>query len=163
MQNEKEMLAVPMDVTFPPITQESIPPTTVHAMPEVRCAHTRMVPPEQLTPSPRNPNEHSPEQLAIYKSIVEFQGIRRPVKVSKQSGLITSGHGLREVALLAGWPVVPVDDQDYPSEEAELADLVADNALPRLSKLNSTKVQAIVGDLAKIPQFDIKLTGVGAK
>lgn len=157
MDNENPVPLVPSDVTFPPIV---IPPTTPHPMPEVRCTHTRMVPPESLTPHPKNPNEHGPDQLAVYKSIIEFQGWRKAIKVSKQTGLITAGHGAREVALMAGWPLVPVDFQEYESEEAELADLVADNMLPRLSKLNTTKVQLIVSDLAKIPQFDVKLTGI---
>lgn len=120
------------------------PPAQPSALPIVRCAFTDLVDPAALKPHPDNPNRHSAKQLETYRSIVQFQGFRRPITVSKRSGFITRGHGLYQVALMAGWSPVPVDFQDYDSRDAEIADLIADNQLQRMSEMDNAKLQELV-------------------
>ena len=89
------------------------------------CAHTSLIDPRALRPNPANPNRHSAHQVALLASIIQDQGWRNPITVSKRSGLIVRGHGRLEAAMLIGCAAVPVDEQDYASEAEELADLLA--------------------------------------
>jgi hypothetical protein len=126
----------------------------------VHCAHTRLVDPNTLKPNPVNPNRHSAHQIQLLASIIQDQGWRNPVTVSKRSGLIVRGHGRLEAALLLGCEVVPVDEQDYASEAAELADLLADNRLSELAELDEDDLRRVLKSIADAdPDFDIELTG----
>ena len=102
---------------------------------KVYCAYDEMVKLGGLKPNPKNPNTHSQTQIEILGKIIKEQGGRQPIKVSKRSGYIVSGHGRYEAALFIGEDEVPVDYQDYDSEESEMADLLADNRIANLRKL----------------------------
>ena len=107
---------------------------------------------------PKNPNTHSSEQIESLAKIIEFQGWRLPIKVSRLSGFITAGHGRLDAAELRGWRDVPVSYQDYESEEQEFADLVADNAIAEWSVLDFKSINEAIPNLG--PDFDIDLLGI---
>lgn len=140
---------------------------------QVRCAHTKLVDPKTLTPHPANPNEHPPKQLEQFKAILAFQGFRRPITVSLRSGFVTKGHGALAASLLAGYESVPIDEQQYGSEAEELADIVADNQLARMSAMNTEKLttmllsikgQGLSPTLTALPERTIaKLLAVAAQ
>jgi hypothetical protein len=126
----------------------------------VHCAHTRMVDPATLKPNPDNPNRHSAHQIQLLGAIIQEQGWRAPITVSKRSGLIVRGHGRLEAALLLGCESVPVDFQDYESDAAELADLLADNRLSELAELDDDDLKKVIERLKEAdPSFDTDLTG----
>jgi hypothetical protein len=126
----------------------------------VHCAHTSLVDPNTLKPNPVNPNRHSAHQIQLLASIIQEQGWRNPVTVSKRSGLIVRGHGRLEAALLIGCATIPVDEQDYGSEAEELADLLADNRLSELAELDEDDLRRVLKSIADAdPDFDIELTG----
>lgn len=79
------------------------------------------------------------------------------MKVSTRSGMIVSGHGRYQAAKLLRSPV-PVDFQDYASEEEELADLTADN---RIAELAENDEEMLAEILAEINQSDLptEITG----
>ncbi len=124
----------------------------------IHCAHTAIVYPRSLKPHPSNPNEHGSEQISMFVEILKFQGWRRPITVSNRSGFITKGHGAREAALIGELGQVPVDYQDYETEAQELADIVADNQLARMSQMNTGKLQQIVSKLGTI-NCSLEMTG----
>jgi len=137
------------DVDYPP--RRMIP---------VHCAHTRLADPNTLKPNPANPNRHSAHQIQLLASIIQEQGWRNPVTVSKRSGLIVRGHGRLEAALLIGCDVIPVDEQDYASDAEELADLLADNRLSELAELDEDDLRRVLKSIAGAdPSFDLELTG----
>jgi len=126
----------------------------------VHCAHSKLLDPRSLKPNPANPNRHSAHQIQLLAAIIQEQGWRSPITVSKRSGLIVRGHGRLEAALLIGSQTVPVDIQDYASEAAELADLLADNRLSELAELDEDDLKRVVERLRESdPTFDIELTG----
>jgi hypothetical protein len=126
----------------------------------VHCSHTALVNPNKLKPNPDNPNRHSAHQIQILAAIIEEQGWRAPITVSKRSGLIVRGHGRLEAALLMGCEVVPVDEQDYATEAEELADLLADNRLSELAELDEGDLRKVIERLRGAdPDFDVELTG----
>ena len=126
----------------------------------VHCAHSALVDPRTLKPNPINPNRHSAHQIQLLGAIIQEQGWRAPITVSKRSGLIVRGHGRLEAALLLGCAQVPVDVQDYASEDAELADLLADNRLAELAELDEGDLKRVLERLRENdPSFDMELTG----
>jgi hypothetical protein len=128
-------------------------------MPKIRCSYSKIIQIDQLKPHPRNYNEHSSEQIDLYCEIIKEQGIRRAVTISNLSGNVTRGHGLLSACKKLGYTEIPVDYQDYDSEEQELADIVADNELARLSRINRDKRDSIIFALRE-KGVDLKLTGL---
>ena len=126
----------------------------------LHCAHTRLVDPNTLKPNPVNPNRHSAHQIQLLASIIQEQGWRNPVTVSKRSGLIVRGHGRLEAALLIGCDLIPVDEQSYATEAEELADLLADNRLSELAELDEDDLRRVLKSISDAdPEFEIELTG----
>lgn len=127
-------------------------------MPEIRIKDIVMVPVSKLVPNPKNPNVHPSEQIERLAEIIEHQGWRRPITVSKRSGFMTVGHGRLEAAKLRGWAEAPVTYQDYDDEASEYQDMVADNALAEWAELDLSRINADIGDLG--PDFNIDLLGI---
>lgn len=123
----------------------------------VYCAFDAIVELADLRPNPKNPNQHPDSQIELLAKVIRAQGWRAPVTVSTRSGLIVRGHGRYMAAKIIGCPA-PVDYQHYESEEAELADLVADNRLAELAEIDETLLAEIVASLDE-SDFDTELTG----
>lgn len=123
---------------------------------KVFCPFTKLMPVAELKPHPKNWNEHPPEQLAMAAKIFE-RGIRRPIRVSALSGLITVGHGALETKM-KGWKEWPVEIQAYASQKEELADVTADNKLGEKSRANPDKLAALLQELHG--EDDIEIAGV---
>jgi DNA modification methylase len=126
--------------------------------PAIHCLYDALVSIGELKAHPKNRNTHPDEQIKRLAKILAYQGWRYPVKVSKRSGFITSGHGRLEAARLNGWAQVPVNYQDYESEEQEYADLQSDNAIALWAELDLSGINTDLGDLG--PDFDIDLLGL---
>lgn len=119
---------------------------TVDGVP-VFCAYDKIMPLAQLKPNPGNPNEHSDKQIQLLADIIQATGWRAPITVSKRSGLMTKGHGRRLAALAKRWKEVPVEFQDYATEEEEHADLIADNRIAELANLSTEKLMDMIQEM----------------
>jgi DNA modification methylase len=124
---------------------------------KINCLYDKLVPIAELKPHPRNRNSHPDDQLTRLAQILEYQGWRYPVKVSKLSGFITSGHGRVLAAKKAGFKTVPVNFQEYESEAQEYADITADNAIALWSELD---LSGIKDDITKLPDLNLKMLGI---
>jgi hypothetical protein len=125
---------------------------------EMHCSYDKLVKVKDLKPHPKNPNKHSDEQIDRLAKILEYQGFRYPIKISKLSGFITSGHGRLLAAKKLGLKEVPVNYQDYKDDEQEYADIVSDNSIASWAELNLSEINLEVGNLG--PDFDIDLLGI---
>jgi len=125
-------------------TKPAQPDPTV---PQVRCAHTRLVNPAELKPHPKNPNTHPPEQVRLLAKIIASTGFRNAIVVSTRSGFITKGHGRLDAALLNHYTLVPVDFQDYDTDEQEIADILADNLVSDLAVMNRSAMRGLLKEL----------------
>lgn len=125
---------------------------------QVHCSYDKLVKLSDLKPHPKNRNKHPKDQIDRLAKILDYQGWRYPVKVSKRSGFVTSGHGRIEAAKLKGWKTVPVDFQDYDSETKEIADVNSDNAIALWAELDFSGINEDIGDLG--PDFDLDLLGI---
>ena len=125
----------------------------------IKCLHTEVWPIERVTPHPQNPNRHPEGQIALLADIITRSGWRNPIVVSRRSNLVIKGHGRLAAALHAGLTEVPVDLQDYASEEAELADLVADNRIAELAEADNFALHGLLEELRTDASFDTMLAG----
>lgn len=125
---------------------------------EVWCAYDKLVKIEELIPHPKNPNTHPQNQIKILAQNIRYHGWRHPIVVSKLSGYIVAGHGRLEAAKELGVSIIPVEYQNFASEDNELAVLVGDNRLAELSSLDLNGLQDII-DGFKASDFDTILAG----
>jgi len=130
----------------------------VDKTPAVHCAHDEIKPLDEFKPNPRNPNKHPDGQIQLLAKIIEAQGWRAPITVSRRSGFITRGHARLQAAKLAKFKTAPVDYQDYDSNESEIADMIADNRLAELADADMQEVKALIDELEKAGT-DLDLTG----
>lgn len=98
-------------------------------MAEIMCAYAELKPLHKLQPHPENPHKHSQEQIDRLAKLIDYQGIRHPVIVSKRSGFIVAGHGRLAALKKLGVSDVPIDYQDFEDEAQEYAFIVSDNAI----------------------------------
>ena len=124
----------------------------------IYCAHDKVVPIAEIKPNPKNPNQHPKEQIKLLAKIIKTQGWRAPVTVSTRSGLVVRGHGRLMAAQHLGLDSVPVDFQHYKSNDAELADLLADNKIAELAEIDSQMLAEVFQDLDP-DAIDIDITG----
>jgi len=124
---------------------------------QFNCSYTELVNISKLIPNPKNANKHPPKQIERLAKIIDFQGQRSPIVVSKRSGFITKGHGRLEAIKLLGWTDAAVDYQDYLSEAQEYADIIADNEIARWASLDR---EMLTKDLLEIDLEDIELLGL---
>lgn len=124
----------------------------------VFCAYDEIVETKNLKQNPLNPNTHPEEQIELLARIIKKTGWRSPITVSKRSGYIVKGHGRLKAAILAGIQAVPVDYQEYSSDEEEYADLIADNKIAEFSTLDK-KLIAELFETYDFSSDDILLTG----
>lgn len=127
----------------------------------IYCAFDEVVEVGQVKPNPSNPNNHPTDQIELLAKIIQAQGWRAPVTVSTRPGLVVRGHGRLMAAIHAGLSHVPVDYQHYDSEEAETADLIADNRIAELAEVDNKMLAELFGGL-DTEDIDISLTGYTA-
>jgi ParB-like chromosome segregation protein Spo0J len=124
----------------------------------VYCAFDELVDPRSLRGNPKNPNVHPKTQVTLLAQIIERQGWRAPITVSKRSGLIVRGHGRLMAALEKNLTKAPVDYQSYDSEDEEYADMLADNRLAELAETDEDALGELLGELEK-SEIPLWLTG----
>lgn len=122
----------------------------------VYCRYDKIVKIENLKENPKNPNKHPEDQIELLAEILKVNGWRQPITVSLRSGYIVKGHGRLAAAKLANCSSVPVEFQNYKTDEDEIADLVADNRIAELSDVDNK----LLAELLNGYEFDnVEITG----
>lgn len=124
----------------------------------VFCAFDEIIPTAKAVPNPQNPNKHPDKQINLLAEIIKQQGWRAPITISNRSGYIVRGHGRLLAAQLLGTESVPVDFQNYESDAAERADMIADNRLSEFSDLDEDILAELLNEIND-SDFDIELAG----
>ena len=125
---------------------------------EVWCSYDKLVKIDEILPNPKNPNTHPASQISLLSQNIRYHGWRHPITISKLSGFVVAGHGRLEAAKELGVSIVPVEYQDFATEDNELAVLVGDNRLAELSSIDLNSLQDIVDGFEK-NDFDTILAG----
>ena len=113
---------------------------------------------EKLKPHPKNPNIHSPEQIARLVDIIRYQGWRHPIIAEEGTNIIHAGHGRLSAAKEMGLTKVPVHFQTFTSPEQAYAFLVSDNAIASWAELDLSSINNDIVELG--PDFDVDMLGI---
>lgn len=108
---------------------------------------------------PRNDNQHDDLQKLALSHIIRGTGIRKSITLSRLTGRIVAGHGALEASALVPLSAFPIAWQDFDSEEKEIAHLMADNELARMSIRNDMQTAENL-DLLSSAGFDLALVGI---
>lgn len=136
----------------------STEPRAVIGVTPVFCAYDEIIPISKAVPNPLNPNRHPDKQINLLAEIIKQQGWRAPITISTRSGYIVRGHGRLMAARLLGLESVPADFQSYESDEAEKADMLADNRIAEFSNLDEEILAELLNEISD-SDIDMELTG----
>jgi DNA modification methylase len=125
---------------------------------KINCSHAEVLPLHKIIPNPKNPNKHPPEQIERLAKLIDYQGQRHPIIVSRRSGFVVVGHGRLEAIKKLGWESAAVDFQDFADEAQEYAFVTSDNAIAEWAELDLAAINTEMLDLG--PDFDIDLLGI---
>jgi len=123
-----------------------------------KCAYKELVSVKDLRPHPKNTNKHTKEQIERLAKLIEYQGQRSSVVVSKRSGFLVKGHATLQAIKKLNWASAAVDYQDFDSDDQELAYLTSDNAIASWASLDRGMINDQLKDLG--PDFDIEWLGL---
>lgn len=126
-------------------------------MSEIKIKDIKLIPIGDLRPNPDNRNSHSNDQIDMLVKHYKEIGMRTPLIVSNQSGVIVAGNGRYAAAIKAGLKEVPVSYQDFDSFNQEYQFGIADNSLGLWSSLDLASINLDIQDLGP---FDIDLLGI---
>ena len=133
---------------------------------KINCAFTELVELHKIQPNPRNPNKHGDKQVDMLAKIIDYQGQRLPLIISKRSGFLVSGHGRLQALQKLGWEKAAVDFQDFESEAQEFAHLIADNKIAELADhddnfmiegIKELELEGMDFELLGMPDFELPL------
>lgn len=131
---------------------------------KVYCSFDEIAELDALKPNPRNPNRHPEAQIALLAQIIQKQGWRANITISRRSGMIVKGHGRLLAGIQAGSKYAPIEWQDYDSDSAEMSDLIADNRLAELAVLDEQLITELLAELeSNADGIDPELTGFTAE
>ena len=123
----------------------------------IKCAYTKLIPINEITYHPKNPNKHSDAQISRLSDIIKYNGIRHPVIISSISNYVIAGHGRLESMKLLGITEVPCDVQEFQNEAEEYQFMVADNAIASWSDLD---IEDIKNQIQEINFKDYDMLGI---
>lgn len=125
---------------------------------KIHCQYTDLVPVKDLKPHPKNRNIHPADQIKRLARILNYQGLRAPIVVSRLSGFIVKGHGTLEAIKENEWSQAPVSYQDFEDTDQEYAFVQSDNAIASWADLDLSGINLDLADLS--PEFDLDLLGL---
>lgn len=125
---------------------------------EIKSKDIRLVLIKELHENPKNRNQHTKEQIDRLCEIINYQGFRNPLIVSKRTGFIVAGHCRLKAARKLKIKELPVLYQDFDNEDQEYAAGISDNAIASWADLEFGAINDDIADLG--PDFDINMLGI---
>lgn len=123
----------------------------------IHCKYDELVDVNSLQAHPKNRNKHPKDQIERLAKILDYQGLRAPIVVSKLSGKIVKGHGTLQAIKKNNWEKAPVVYQEFEDNDQEWLFVQSDNAIASWSDLD---LSGINSDLPELGPFDIDLIGI---
>ena len=123
----------------------------------IQCQHTEIKPLHEIVPNPKNPNKHPEKQIDMLCKILDYQGQRLPIVVSRRSGFIVAGHGRLQALQKLGWDKAAVSYQDFENEAQEYAHMIADNKIAELAKHDDSMM---IDEIKGLEIEDFELLGL---
>ncbi len=115
----------------------------------ILCKYDQLMTSAELQANPQNYRRHPVSQLERIKSAIIANGWRRAVVVSRQSGMIVTGHGAANAAGLMD-DNIPVEFQDFATPVEETRHMVADNKASDGGENDDAVLSALMKELAEM-------------
>lgn len=125
---------------------------------EIQAKEIKLVSLDDIKLNPKNRNKHGHDQIEQLKTIIKYQGFRRPCTVSNRTGFLVCGEGRYLAAKGLGIKQIPVMFQDYKDSDQEYADGIADNAIDKQAVLDMAGINFDLQDLG--PDFNLEFLGI---
>ncbi len=125
----------------------------------IYCKYDKLIPIDSLTLDENNRNKHPDEQIDRLAKVIEYQGMRWPVIVSKLSGVVKAGEGRVLALKKLGEFDVPVVFQEFLSKDQEYAFGISDNAIASWADIDLSGVNADLSELDGM-DFDVDVLGI---
>ena len=125
----------------------------------IDCSYDKLVPVKDLRPNPANPNKHTQQQIELLAAIIKATKWRYPITVSKQSGLIVTGHCRYEASKHLGLDAVPVSFQSFDSNADELAELARENKIREYAEIDGQMMADLLVELDQV-NYDLNLVAM---
>ena len=125
---------------------------------KIHCKFDELVDPASLVDFPKNPNTHTPQQIAKLADLYAFHGIRHPIVMDLDRKVIAAGHGRKLAAIKAGITQFPVVYQRFESDAALYAFVVSDNAISEMSEIDLGSINDAIIELG--PDLDLDSLGL---
>ena len=128
---------------------------------EIKCSYSQLVKIEELQENPKNATLHPYNDNLINRlaEVIDYQGLRKPIIVSNLSGFIVTGHATYKALQKLEWKEVPIDLQDFDSQDQEMAHLIADNSLTYWREINKSAVNIELQNFDG-HDFDVNMLGM---
>lgn len=126
--------------------------------PVIHCKYDELVNPSELKDYEKNPNKHADDQIERLAKLYEYHGIRHPIIICKDRGVIAAGHGRKLAAIKAGIDAFPVVYQKFETEEQFYSFIVSDNAIAEWSELDISKITKEITNFGS--NFDFDFLGI---
>ncbi len=110
-----------------------------------------------LTPYPRNPKTHPPEQIASLIAMIKEFGFTQPLLVDEDD-MILAGHGRRLAAIEMGYDELPVIPLTGLTPAQKRAIVIADNKSNELGGWDNDLLILELGELKQL-NYNLDLTG----
>jgi len=124
----------------------------------IHCKYDALIDPRDLKDYSKNPNKHGNDQIERLAKLYEYQGIRHPIIVDPDRGVIAAGHGRKLAAIRAGITKFPVVYQRFETDEQFYSFVTSDNAVALWADLNLSAINLELSDLG--PDFDVDWLGI---
>ena len=125
---------------------------------KIYCKYDELIDPKLLIDYEKNRNKHGQDQIERLAKIYMYQGIRHPIIVDKERGVIAAGHGRKLAAIRAGVKFFPVVYQKFESDEQFYSFVQSDNAIALWADLDFNGINIDVGDFDS--DFNIDMLGI---
>lgn len=125
---------------------------------QINCQYDELLDIRKVNINPKNRNIHPKDQIQRLKSILEYQGFRHPLIISKNSGLLIVGNGRLEAAKKLKMKQVPVVYQEFIDSTQETAFGISDNSIASWAELDLSGINDDLQDLG--PDFNLDNLGL---
>lgn len=125
---------------------------------KIHCSFDELLKPSQIKPNKNNRNKHPAHQIDALAKIIKYQGIRHPLIISKNSGLLVAGHGRLAALKKLKVKEIPVKYQEFENEDQEYSFGISDNSIAAWAELDFSGINLDLENLG--PDFDLDMLGL---
>ena len=113
----------------------------------VMCSYDKLMSITDIKLNPQNPKQHIENEVQLLSRMIQSEGWRAPVILSKRSGFVIQGHGRILAAQKLDAEFIPVNYQDYDNEAQEKANLIGNGQETKLADTDENMLRELLQEI----------------